>query len=99
MSDLLTARVALEPLRSDLTRLGITSIRLFGSRAKGTEQPWSDWDLLVDFSRPISCAEYWQLKAQLISALQGPVDLSSPQYCEANYIKVIQPESIEVYHA
>ena len=37
--------------RADLERLGVKSLALFGSAARGESEPDSDVDLLIEFSR------------------------------------------------
>lgn len=55
MQSTLTKREILEALqghRSDLHRLGVTTIALFGSHATGAQTSSSDLDFVVEFSEP-----------------------------------------------
>jgi predicted nucleotidyltransferase len=57
---------------------GALDVRLFGSRAKGTHRPDSDWDITIvseeDFSDDLLHANIWAEK-QIRKALSIPVDV------------------------
>jgi predicted nucleotidyltransferase len=61
--------------RGELTRLGIRSLALFGSVARGEDRPGSDIDLLVEFSRPTSLFELFDIRRRLEEILGRRVDL------------------------
>jgi hypothetical protein len=42
--------------RTELNALGVRSLDLFGSVARGQQQPNSDVDLLVEFDRRLDCS-------------------------------------------
>jgi predicted nucleotidyltransferase len=52
---------------------------LFGSRARGTSQPNSDWDIAVQFEQRLSglpaLSRVAQLEVELQSLLKAPVDI------------------------
>lgn len=103
-ADAETARQAILKARAVLTRLGVTEVGLFGSRAKGTARPDSDWDLLLTCSQPLACRDYWQLKARLQQEFTSRVALHSPQHMghtihPNRFLDAIKPDLIEVYRA
>jgi hypothetical protein len=60
--------------RAELTRLGVRSLALFGSAARGEARVNSDVDLLVDFARPVGLFAFLELKSNLERLLGQPVD-------------------------
>jgi predicted nucleotidyltransferase len=58
-----------------LERLGVASLRLFGSLARGTGGPASDADFVVAFKGPVSFDRYMDLKLFLEDTLGCRVDL------------------------
>ena len=61
--------------RPELTRLGVRSLALFGSTARGEARVDSDVDLLVDFARPVGLFAFLEVKSYLEHLLGRPVDL------------------------
>lgn len=65
--------------RDRLTQLcqrhDVSSLRVFGSTARGEDRPDSDVDLLVRFTRPKSLLDLVRLERELSEALGRPVDL------------------------
>ena len=53
----------------------VQSIGVFGSYARGEEQPGSDLDLLVEFDEPIGLFRYIELEDHLSELLGVKVDL------------------------
>ena len=56
-------------------RHGLTNVRVFGSVARGQEQPESDIDLLVDVDPEVGMFELARCQAELEALLGAPVDL------------------------
>lgn len=79
-----------------LRRAGIYRVSLFGSRARGDHRADSDWDILLECSRPLTPPEYWRIKKSFIAIL-GPCDMASPQYAEDFFVGVIQPDRIPIW--
>jgi uncharacterized protein len=61
--------------RAKLDDLGIRSLDLFGSVARGEAGPGSDVDLLVEFDRPVGLFQFFRVQRQLEIILGRPVDL------------------------
>jgi predicted nucleotidyltransferase len=76
----------MEILRShqaELRRIGVKSLKLFGSVVRGEAGPESDIDILVEFSRPIGLLAFVGLKHRLAELLGRPVDLVTPAALKA----------------
>jgi predicted nucleotidyltransferase len=56
-------------------RFGVTRLALFGSVARGTDQPGSDIDLLVAFDGPATPDRYFGVQFYLEDLLGRAVDL------------------------
>ena len=61
--------------RPELATLGVRSLDLFGSVARGEAGPASDVDLLVDFDKPIGLFHFFRVQRRLEVILGCPVDL------------------------
>ncbi len=68
-------RALLKEHAAELGRVGVRSLALFGSTARGTAAPSSDIDLLVDFERPVGLLAFVGLQQRLSQILGRPVDL------------------------
>lgn len=65
--------------RAQLKRLGVKSLSLFGSVARGEERPDSDVDILVEFEGPLTFDRFMDAKFYLEELLERKVDLVVPQ--------------------
>lgn len=65
----------LSAARPELSRLGVRSVDIFGSVARGDATPHSDVDLLVDFDRPIGLFHFFRVQRRLGEILGCRVDL------------------------
>lgn len=72
-ADQIIARI--RGLRTQLDALGVASLGLFGSVARGEERDDSDVDVLVAFNGPATFDQYMDLKLLLEDALGRRVDL------------------------
>ena len=61
--------------RADLTRLGVRSLALFGSTARGEARVDGVVDFLVDFARPVGLFAFLEVKSYLEHLLGRAVDL------------------------
>jgi predicted nucleotidyltransferase len=68
-------RRRLSERRAELATLGVRSLEIFGSVARGESGPDSDVDLLVDFDRPVGLFHFFRVKGRLEQILGCPVDL------------------------
>jgi uncharacterized protein len=69
------ARHRLSAHREELASLGVRSLDLFGSVARGEARPDSDVDLLVEFDRPVGLFHFFRVQRRLAEILGRPVDL------------------------
>jgi predicted nucleotidyltransferase len=65
----------LSPHRPEFASLGVRSLAIFGSVARGQAAPGSDVDLLVEFDRPIGLFHFFRVQRRLEQILGCPVDL------------------------
>jgi predicted nucleotidyltransferase len=84
----------LEGHRKDLSRLGVKSLALFGSTARGDAQPDSDVDLLVEFDHPVGLFAFLDLKSYLEHLLGRPVDLVTPSALRPDFREAVLNEAI-----
>ena len=62
-------------MRTELASLGVRSLDLFGSVARGDSGPDSDVDLLVEFAEPIGLFHFFRAQKRLEQVLGRRVDL------------------------
>lgn len=65
--------------RPEFEKLGVKSLALFGSVARGEETPASDVDILVDYHGRATFDRFMDTKYYLEELLGCPVDLVTPQ--------------------
>ncbi len=65
--------------QTELTRLGVKSLSLFGSFARGDDRPDSDVDILVEFEGRATFDRFMDTKFYLEEILGRRVDLVMPQ--------------------
>ena len=61
--------------RAELEGVGVRSLDLFGSVARGDAGPDSDVDLLIEFDKPVGLFHFFQVQRRLEAILGRPVDL------------------------
>lgn len=69
------AILRLNRARPELSTLGVKSLDLFGSVARGESRAGSDVDLLVDFDRPVGLFHFFRVQHRLEQILDCRVDL------------------------
>jgi predicted nucleotidyltransferase len=82
--------------RDRLAELGVASLSVFGSFARGEARPDSDIDLLVDFDGPATFDRYMQLKFFLEDLLKRRVDLLTRQGIRPELRSIIEQDSRRV---
>ena len=65
--------------RAQLTKLGVKSLSIFGSVARGEARPDSDVDILVEFKGRATFDRFMDTKFYLEEILGCKVDLAMPQ--------------------
>jgi hypothetical protein len=68
----------LQSHRNQLNGLGIKSLKLFGSAARGEAREDSDVDLLVEFDHPVGLFHFARARRELAAILGRRVDLVTP---------------------
>ena len=80
----------------ELNALGVRSLALFGSVARGEARPESDVDLLVEFEPPLGFDRYMDAKFRLEALLRRPVDLITPAGLKPELRPTIERECLRV---
>jgi predicted nucleotidyltransferase len=85
---------SLAELRPELDRLGVKSLWVFGSRARGDAGTGSDWDFLVEFVGDPGFDAFMRLKFLLEETVGGRVDLLSRRACKPRFLEAIRHELV-----
>jgi hypothetical protein len=89
-------RRILSQRQSELQRLGVASLAVFGSVARGQARPDSDVDFLVEFSESPTFDRYMDLKFFLEDVLQRPVDLVTSAALKPRMRTTVEREAVRV---
>lgn len=82
--------------RAQLTKLGVKSVSIFGSVARGEDHPGSDVDILVEFSGHATFDRYMDTKFYLEELLGREVDLVTPKAIKPRMKPYIMQDLINV---
>jgi predicted nucleotidyltransferase len=82
--------------RDHLTKLGVKSLSLFGSVARGEERPDSDVDILVEFKGRATFDRYMDTKFYLEDLLGCKVDLVTPKAIKPRMKPFIMQDLVHV---
>ena len=82
--------------RGRLAELGVLSLSVFGSVARGESRPDSDVDFLVEFDGPATFDRYVQLKFFLEDVLNRRIDLLTRQGIRPELRSFIERDSRRV---
>jgi len=82
--------------RAQLTKLGVKSVSIFGSVARGEELPGSDVDILVEFNGRATFDRYMDTKFYLEELLGRKVDLVTPKAIKPRMKPYIMQDLIHV---
>lgn len=74
-------------------RVGVQSLRMFGSWAGGTATPDSDRDLLVEFHGPATARRFYGLQLFPEDLLQQPIDLVTERALREELRSSVEPET------
>lgn len=96
MAQLQEVLVRLQEHQSELGALGVGSLSVFGSVARGEGRSGSDVDLLVEFARPVDLFEFVHVKNYLESILGCPVDLATPDALRPEMKERILKEAVSL---
>ena len=83
-------------LSDRLSQLGVESLSLFGSAARGEATPDSDLDFLVDFREQATFARYMDLKELLEENFGRPIDLVTKKALKPLMREQVLREAIRV---
>lgn len=81
---------------SKLRAMGIQSLALFGSVARGEATQESDVDILVTFSIPVTFDTYFNTKIYLEDLLERRVDLGTPQTLRERVKPFVEKDAVYV---
>jgi uncharacterized protein len=82
--------------RVDLDRLGVASLAVFGSVARGEAGPESDIDILVEFRGEATLARFMDLKSMLEATLGRRVDLVTQKALRDRLRPGIEKDAVRV---
>jgi len=82
--------------KADLAQMGVISIALFGSVARGEAHPDSDIDLLVELAPPLTFERYTQVNFYLEDLFGCPIDLVLPDTLKSRIRSSVLAEAIYV---
>lgn len=89
-------RMLIAPHLDELRVLGVRSLEVFGSVARGDSRPTSDVDLLVDFVEVPGLIGFLSLKHRLEDLLGAPVDLVMRSTLKARIREQVLREALRV---
>jgi len=94
--DAASVRARLTPHSAKLHRIGVKSLSLFGSAAKGESGPNSDLDFLVEFTGTATFDAYMNLKELLEAEFGTRIDLVTRRALKPLLRESILREAIQV---
>jgi hypothetical protein len=80
-----------------LQRLGVKSLRLFGSVRRDGAEAESDVDLLVEFAEPVGLLRFADVQAYLERLLGCDVDLVTPDALKPQLRDAILGEAVHAF--
>ena len=80
---------------TELRRMSVKSLSLFGSIIRGEAGPDSDVDILVEFSEPVGYFHLFRLKTYLQNLLNLEVDLTTPGALKPEIAEQVLNEAID----
>ncbi len=95
-ADTLNLPITLEELRHILHEHGVIKASVFGSYARGDENPNSDLDLLVDYEDGVSLFDHLELKDILAKTSGKQVDLLSSRAVSKHLRPYIEKDKVTI---
>lgn len=92
--ELLTLLAQHKPVLAE--RFGVTSLRLFGSFARGTARDDSDVDVLVDFGGPATPEAYFGVQFHLEDLLGRAVDVVTERALRPGFRPYVERDAIAI---
>ena len=89
-------RSILDNHRAELKRLGVKTLRLFGSVARDEASPESDIDLLVEFAETPTFSAYMKLRIYFEDLLGARVDLVTESGLRDRVRPYVEEDAIRV---
>lgn len=100
-----TAAAAATSIADILRSNGVQDIYLYGPRVRGDDTPASNWDFILDFSRPVSKREFFTITQGLTKAIRdldgetAGTYFTSPQYDRPSFTKYAVKSSALIFRA
>ena len=92
-----TVIAILKEHRAELTGLGVTSLYLFGSTARGEARPDSDVDLFYDYERPLGLIELSKISMATSDLLGCKADVM-PRDCILSSIRArVEASAVAIF--
>ena len=83
--------------QTQLQKLGVISLDLFGSVARDQANSQSDVDILVELEESIGFFEFFRIKHYLEDVLECPIDLGTADALKEHLREPILEEAIRVF--
>lgn len=100
-AEYMTKTTILSSLRNragDFRAVGVTSLYLFGSAARGEMRGDSDINMFVDYDpRQFKLADLVRLREQLSQQLGHPADLTTRESLDPQLLAQIEAEAVKVF--
>ena len=77
-AEIVEIKARLAAHRSELSRMHVRTLKIFGSRARGEAKPESDLDMIAEFSEPVGFFELFEVEKCLSDLLGRRVELTTP---------------------
>ena len=77
-------------------QFGVRRLRIFGSLARGTAEPGSDVDVLVDFQAPANAKRFYGLQFSLEDILGRSVDLVIEKALREEFRSTVEADAISI---
>ena len=83
--------------QTQLQKLGVISLDLFGSVARDQANSQSDVDILVELEKSVGFFEFFRIKHYLEDVLECPIDLGTADALKEHLREPVLEEAIRVF--